>query len=94
MCPLQCTVNSGFIISFSKADNATIGLIVDPGEYLPLIVLFTKGFIGLFLINCQSSWLMPNKNKLGLKEGDDCIAITSPEKISITHIEPALSFNN
>ena len=67
------------MIPFSKADKATIGLIVDPGEYLPLIVLLTKGLSGLFLINCQSSWLIPNKNKLGSKEGDDCIATISPE---------------
>ena len=37
---------------------------------------------------------MPNKNKLGLKDGEDCIAITSPEKMSITHIEPDLSFRS
>ena len=37
---------------------------------------------------------MPNKNKLGSKDGDDCMAIISPEKISITHIEPALSFKS
>ena len=57
----------------------TIGLIVDPGEYRPEIDLFTRGFKGLFLINCQSSLLIPNKNKLGSKEGEECIATISPE---------------
>ena len=51
---------------FSKADNATIGLMVEPGEYNPERVLFTNGFKGLFLISCHSSWLIPNKKELGL----------------------------
>ena len=79
---------------FSRADKATIGFIVEPGEYLPDIVLLIRGFKGLFFINCQSSVLIPNKNKLGSYEGEDCIAIISPEKISITEIEPALSSSN
>ena len=63
---------------FSKADNATIGFIVDPGEYKPVRVLLIKGFRGLFLINCHSSLLIPNKNKLGLYDGEEYIAKTSP----------------
>jgi hypothetical protein len=43
------------IIPFSKADKATIGFRVEPGEYRPESVLFIKGFKGLFLINCHSS---------------------------------------
>ena len=40
--------------------------------------LFVKGFNGLFLINCQSSSLIPNKNKFGSNEGEEYIAIISP----------------
>ena len=47
-------------------------------EYKPDRVLLTNGFNGLFLINCQSSWLIPNRNKFGSNEGEDCIAIISP----------------
>ena len=73
--------------------KSTIGLIVEPGEYNPVKVLLVKGFKGLFLINCHSSWLMPNTNKLGSKEGEECMATISPVKISITLIDPALSLN-
>jgi len=66
------------IIPFSNADKATIGLNVEPGEYKPDKVLLTNGFNGLFLINCQSSWLIPKRNKLGSNDGDDCIATISP----------------
>ena len=34
----------GEITLFSKADKATIGLIVEPGEYKPDIVLLINGF--------------------------------------------------
>ena len=37
---------------------------------------------------------MPKTNEFGSKEGDEFIATIEPVKISITHIEPALSFNN
>ena len=47
-------------------------------EYKPDKVLLTSGFNGLFLINCQSSWLIPKRNKLGSNEGEDCIATISP----------------
>ena len=39
---------------FSSADKATIGFIVEPGEYNPEIVLLIKGSSGLFLISSQS----------------------------------------
>ena len=75
---MQFTLKFLFIILFSKAERATIGFIVDPGEYKPVKVLLTNGFNGLFLINCQSSWLIPNKNKFGSNVGEDYIAIISP----------------
>ena len=31
-------------MSFSNADKATIGFMVEPGEYNPATVLFIKGF--------------------------------------------------
>ena len=44
----------GEITLFSRADKATIGFIVEPGEYNPEIVLFIKGLLGLFFILSQS----------------------------------------
>ena len=44
LCPLQLTFRSGVITSFSSAESATIGLIVEPGEYKPETVLFNNGF--------------------------------------------------
>ena len=37
--------------SFSKAESATIGFIVEPGAYNPDNVLFNKGLSGSFLIS-------------------------------------------
>ena len=65
-------------MSFSNADKATIGFMVEPGEYNPATVLFIKGFRGFPLISCQSFWLIPYKNKFGLKDGEECIANISP----------------
>ena len=48
------TVNLGEITSFSNADKATKGLMVEPGEYNPATVLLISGFNGLSLISCQS----------------------------------------
>ena len=42
---------------FSKADKATIGFIVEPGEYRPESVLFINGFRELFLINCYAQYV-------------------------------------
>ena len=75
---MHLTFKFGFIILFSKADSATIGFIVEPGEYKPERVLLIKGFRGLFLINSHSSLLIPNKNKLGSYEGEEYMATTSP----------------
>ena len=55
---------------FSSADSATIGFIVEPGGYNPVIDLFISGFFGLVLIFSQFSKLIPYKNKLGSNEGD------------------------
>ena len=63
---------------FKKRNVKTIGLSVEPGEYKPDNVLFTSGFNGSFFINCQSSWLIPKRNKFGSNEGDECMAIISP----------------
>jgi len=51
------TVKFVSITLFSNAERATIGFIVEPGEYRPERVLLIKGFKGLFLINCHSSLL-------------------------------------
>ena len=48
------TVNFGEITSFSNADKATIGLMVEPGEYNPATVLLIKGFKGFSLMSCQA----------------------------------------
>jgi hypothetical protein len=53
--PVHLTLKSVLIISFSKADKATIGLIVEPGEYKPEIVLLINGLSGLFIIDFQFS---------------------------------------
>ena len=37
---------------------------------------------------------MPKTKALGLNEGDECIAITSPVNMSIIQIDPALSANS
>ena len=63
--PVHLTLKLGLIILFSKADSATIGFIVEPGEYNPERVLLISGLRGLFLINSHSSLLIPNKNKFG-----------------------------
>ena len=91
---MQLTLNFVEITSFSSADSATIGLIVDPGGYKPCIDLFINGFFGLLSISFQLSWLIPYKNRFGSKDGEECIAINSPVKISITHIDPALSLRS
>ena len=51
LCPLQLTFKFVVITSFSRAESATKGLIVEPGEYNPETVLFNKGFNGFFLIS-------------------------------------------
>ena len=66
------------ITSFSKAESATIGLIVEPGEYKPETVLFNKGFKGFFLISFHFFFSIPYKNKFGSKDGEEFIAIISP----------------
>ena len=63
---MHLTLNFVSTTLFSSADRATIGFIVEPGEYKPERVLFISGFNGLFLINCHSSLLIPKRNKLGL----------------------------
>ena len=55
MCPLQLTFKFVVITSFSRAESATIGLIVEPGEYKPETVLFNKGFKGFFVISFLAS---------------------------------------
>ncbi|GIS77123.1 MAG: hypothetical protein CM1200mP13_04820 [Candidatus Pelagibacterales bacterium] len=51
LCPLQLTFIFVVITSFSNAESATRGLIVEPGEYKPETVLFNRGFNGFFLIS-------------------------------------------
>ena len=51
---MHLTLKFGEITLFSRADKATIGLIVDPGEYNPEIVLLINGLSGLSLISSQS----------------------------------------
>ena len=49
----------------SNADSATIGFIVDPGEYNPEIVLFNNGFKGFFLISFHFFGSIPfNNNRI------------------------------
>ena len=71
-------VNKITPILFSKAERSTIGFIAEAGEYNPEIVLLSKGFSGFVLIDPQSFSLIPYKNKLGSKLGEECIAIISP----------------
>ena len=59
------------ITSFSKAERATIGFIVDPGEYKPETVLFNKGFKGSLWISFHLFFSIPYKNKFGLKDGEE-----------------------
>ena len=68
----------GLITSNSKADKATKGLIVEPGEYKPAIDLFINGFKGLAFISFHSSLLIPCIKLFGLKVGEDAKAIISP----------------
>ena len=75
---MQRTFWFGEITSFSRADNATIGFIVEPGEYNPDTVLLISGYNGSSLMSFQSFILIPYKNKLGSNDGEECIAITSP----------------
>ncbi len=66
------------MISFSRAESATIGFTVEPGDYSPDTVLFNKGFNGSFLILFQFSLSIPYKNKFGLNDGEEFMAIISP----------------
>ena len=50
---MHLTLKFGDMTLFSRADKATIGFIVDPGEYNPEIVLLINGFSGLSLILSQ-----------------------------------------
>ena len=78
LCPLQLTFRFGVTTSFSRAESATKGLIVEPGEYRPETVLFNKGFNGSFLIYFHLFFSIPYKNKFGSKDGEEFIAIISP----------------
>ena len=69
---------SVLIASCSKAESATNGFIVDPGEYSPDKVLFKSGFLGSFLILDHSFLSIPYKNKFGSKVGAEFMAIISP----------------
>ena len=79
LCPLQLTFIFVVITSFSKAERATRGFIVDPGEYKPETVLFNKGFKGLLLISFHLFFSIQYKNKFGSNDGEEFIAIISPE---------------
>ena len=48
------TTGNRLTITYSKAARATIGFIVDPGEYSPATDLLTNGRSGLFFISFQS----------------------------------------
>ena len=63
---------------FSKADQATIGFIVEPGAYKPETVLFMRGLFGFFCISIHFFLSIPYKNKFGLIEGEEFIATISP----------------
>ena len=60
----------GAITSFSNADKATSGFIVEPGEYNPETDLFSRGFKGSLLMFFHSLIFIPWTNKFGIKEGD------------------------
>jgi hypothetical protein len=59
--PVQLTLNFVEITSFSSAESATIGLMVDPGGYKPCIDLLIKGFFGLLSISFQLPWIYSHK---------------------------------
>ena len=80
--------------SFSSADKATIGLIVDPGEYSPDIVLFNSGFKLSFCNSFHFFSSMPYKKIFGSNDGEEFIAKISPVKMSITQMDPALSLRS
>ena len=48
---MQLTLKFSSIIPFSRADKATIGLIVEPGEYIPERVLLINGFKGIVVVD-------------------------------------------
>ena len=48
-----------------------MGLIVEPGEYKPDKVLFSKGFNGFLVIFFHSSLPMPYMNIFGSNVGED-----------------------
>ena len=75
----------------SSPASATIGLMVDPGGYSPLVLLSKRGRSSLFLSSSYCLTDIPSTNQLGSKEGVLTKLITEPSVTSISAITPLVS---